>query len=140
MRTASRQTKPEPTCTHRPSPLLPSSPPRQVLGREHQRYVASVPPSRPRPHAPILFGKHAKKMAYVADSGVECRSVTDLSAPDGSRYMGAFDVVVDATGSPQGLSLASSLCRPMGPLVLKVKRQEEWGWAWGGGGQGEVVC
>lgn len=28
-------------------------------------------------------------------------------------------VVVDATGSPRGLSLSSSLCRPMGTVVLK---------------------
>ena len=31
----------------------------------------------------------------------------------------AFDVVVDATGSPAGLDLARALCRPMGTLVLK---------------------
>lgn len=27
---------------------------------------------------------------------------------------GTFDVVVDATGSPQGLAAASELCRPLG--------------------------
>ena len=48
----------------------------------------------------------------------ECR---DAAAPNGvaKPYAGAFDVVVDATGSPAGLALAASLCRPMGKLVLK---------------------
>eukprot|EP00904_Undaria_pinnatifida_P013890 jgi/Undpi1/9631/HiC_scaffold_27.g12087.m1 len=32
---------------------------------------------------------------------------------------GAFDVVVDATGSPLGLASASELCRPLGTVVLK---------------------
>eukprot|EP00584_Thalassiosira_punctigera_P011474 CAMPEP_0172567920 /NCGR_PEP_ID=MMETSP1067-20121228/117742_1 /TAXON_ID=265564 ORGANISM="Thalassiosira punctigera, Strain Tpunct2005C2" /NCGR_SAMPLE_ID=MMETSP1067 /ASSEMBLY_ACC=CAM_ASM_000444 /LENGTH=125 /DNA_ID=CAMNT_0013359377 /DNA_START=24 /DNA_END=401 /DNA_ORIENTATION=+ len=33
--------------------------------------------------------------------------------------MNRYDVVVDATGNPNGLSLSMSLCRPMGTLVLK---------------------
>jgi threonine dehydrogenase-like Zn-dependent dehydrogenase len=34
-------------------------------------------------------------------------------------HVSQYDVVVDATGSPAGLSLAARLCRPMGTLVLK---------------------
>lgn len=33
---------------------------------------------------------------------------------DQARLAGTFDVVVDATGSPQGLAAASELCRPLG--------------------------
>ena len=33
--------------------------------------------------------------------------------------MNRYDVVIDATGSPNGLTMAMSLCRPMGKLVLK---------------------
>jgi threonine dehydrogenase-like Zn-dependent dehydrogenase len=35
------------------------------------------------------------------------------------QYARNYDVVVDATGSPVGLSLAAALTRPMGTLVLK---------------------
>jgi threonine dehydrogenase-like Zn-dependent dehydrogenase len=41
----------------------------------------------------------------------------NVSEADGHKAQ--FDVVVDATGSPQGLRLAAGLCRPMGTLVLK---------------------
>jgi threonine dehydrogenase-like Zn-dependent dehydrogenase len=76
---------------------------------------------------PILFGKHQHKLDLVQESGVETRLVSecrDQEAPDGglpisSPHAGKFDVVIDATGSPGGLSLAASLCRPMGTLCLK---------------------
>jgi threonine dehydrogenase-like Zn-dependent dehydrogenase len=79
---------------------------------------------------PILFGKHPHKLDLVRDSGVETRLVSECmdqpSSNDNgndtivaSQHAGAFDVVVDATGSPAGLALAASLCRPMGTLVLK---------------------
>ena len=31
----------------------------------------------------------------------------------------AFDIVIEATGSPDGLSLAASICKPLGTIVLK---------------------
>ena len=76
------------------------------------------------PSPPILFGKHQHKLGLVKDSGVITRFVTecqDESSFNGVHidYAGKFDVVVDATGSPAGLSLAAGLCRPMGKLVLK---------------------
>ena len=101
----------------------------EVLGREHIRWMAASTTSSSTAckivPAPILFGKHAHKLAFVKSSGVECRLVSELYDKDKSNntvsaeYMGKFDVVVDATGSPSGLSLASSMCRPMGTLVLK---------------------
>jgi threonine dehydrogenase-like Zn-dependent dehydrogenase len=76
---------------------------------------------------PILFGKHQHKLDLVQESGVETRHVSecqDQEDPNGgpaveSQHAGKFDVVIDATGSPGGLSLAASLCRPMGTLCLK---------------------
>ena len=62
---------------------------------------------------PVLFGKHQHKLELVKDSGVDTRLVSSVSADH------SYDVVVDATGSPEGLRLAASLCRPMGTLVLK---------------------
>jgi threonine dehydrogenase-like Zn-dependent dehydrogenase len=109
----------------------------EVLGREHTTWRHSLPPSSSvETPPPVLFGKHRHKLNFVADSGVECRLVSELfeggaqqqqqqqqlgseGATLKGEFMGKFDVVVDATGSPAGLSLASSLCRPMGTLVLK---------------------
>lgn len=73
---------------------------------------------------PVLWGKHPHKLQLVQDSGVECHLVNECIDP--SEFSGvvkahhhAYDVVVDATGSPAGLQLAAGLCRPMGTLVLK---------------------
>ena len=58
-----------------------------------------------------LFGRHAHKLAIAESVGIET-----------SRTRGAarrFPIVVEATGSPQGLSDALALTRPRGTLVLK---------------------
>jgi threonine dehydrogenase-like Zn-dependent dehydrogenase len=34
-----------------------------------------------------------------------------------AQHAGKYDVVVDATGSPEALTLSAGLCRPMGTLV-----------------------
>mmetsp|Transcript_10533 Transcript_10533/g.16083 ORF Transcript_10533/g.16083 Transcript_10533/m.16083 type:complete len:364 (-) Transcript_10533:55-1146(-) len=72
---------------------------------------------------PILFGKHQHKLDLVKDI-IDCKFVSeviDKKAFGGvaAPYASQFDVVVDATGSPAGLSLCAGLCRPMGTLVLK---------------------
>ena len=85
------------------------------------------------PPPPILFGKHQHKLDLVRDSGVvgklvsECQenaAATNKNNNSGGvvaspTFAGQFDVVVDATGNPDGLALAVALCRPMGTLVLK---------------------
>ena len=58
-----------------------------------------------------LFGKHAEKMQLVSNV-VETSSI-DTSQPR------AFDVVVDASGHPDGLNHAMRMVRPMGTIVLK---------------------
>lgn len=90
----------------------------EVLGREHSRH------DLPADDRPILFGKHRHKMDLVADSGVGCKLVSECQDSEAFNgvaleHSGKYDVVVDATGSPAGLSLSSGLCRPMGTLVLK---------------------
>lgn len=91
----------------------------EVLGREHAKRFAGQPTP---PQKPVMFGKHPHKLDLVKESGVDCRLVTecvDEKAFNGvaSEHAGKYDVVVDATGSPAGLSLAAGLCRPMGTLV-----------------------
>ena len=96
----------------------------EVLGREHSSRLGGSSSSSSAAK-PVMFGKHQHKMDLVRESaGVDCRPVADCKdekAFNGvaSQYAGKFDVVVDATGSPAGLSLAAGLCRPMGTLVLK---------------------
>jgi threonine dehydrogenase-like Zn-dependent dehydrogenase len=92
----------------------------EVLGRAHLQHYGRSNDSA----APILFGKHAHKLALVHESGVVGKLVSecqDAAARNGvaAAYAGRFDVVVDATGSPAGLTLAAALTRPMGTLVLK---------------------
>ncbi len=57
----------------------------------------------------VLAGRHAEKLARAAALGV----------PTGTPEAGA-DLVVDATGSPDGLRNALALVRPRGTIVLKT--------------------
>lgn len=103
----------------------------EVLGREHSLRVGNASVSdndnNNKYPKPILFGKHSHKLNLVkGTSGVDCLPVSECIATDASSFTGvspnhehAYDVVVDATGSPTGLKLAAGMCRPMGTLVLK---------------------
>ena len=87
----------------------------EVLGREHSRHGLTS-------DKPVLFGKHQQKLDLVKESGVDCKLVAecqDEKAFNGvaAAHAAKYDVVVDATGSPAGLSLSAGLCRPMGTLV-----------------------
>ncbi|MGD0775512.1 MAG: alcohol dehydrogenase catalytic domain-containing protein [Candidatus Solibacter sp.] len=60
------------------------------------------------------FGRHAAKLAIAARVGIK----TQLS--DGAPLpIAAYDWVVDATGSPEGLRSAAAMTRPRGTVVLK---------------------
>lgn len=59
------------------------------------------------------FGRHAAKLAISARAGV----VTHLI--QGPLPVSAYDWVVDATGSPEGLRTAVAMTRPRGTLILK---------------------
>jgi alcohol dehydrogenase len=59
------------------------------------------------------FGHHRDKLAIAAARGVH----THL--PSGVLPKAAFDFVVDATGSADGLRSAAELVRPRGTLILK---------------------
>jgi len=62
----------------------------------------------------ILIGKHDEKLELARAAGVESVNVASLQAG-----IAAFDVVVEASGSPSGLKLAQQLVRPKGTIVLK---------------------
>jgi threonine dehydrogenase-like Zn-dependent dehydrogenase len=62
----------------------------------------------------VVFGRHDQKLAVAAELGLSAQRVDGFpaSAP-------RFDLVVDATGRPAGISHALGLVRPRGTIVLK---------------------
>ncbi len=71
--------------------------------------------ARPSASGPLtLIGKHPQKMKLVEDLGVQLLELRFLDSADRS-----FELVVEATGSPQGLNLALRLLKPRGTVVLK---------------------
>ena len=61
----------------------------------------------------VAVGKHPDKLDILARRGIRTALAADW---DGARDA---DVVVEATGSPQGFGLARRMLRPRGTLVLK---------------------
>jgi alcohol dehydrogenase len=61
----------------------------------------------------LLLGRHREKMCLVEWCGV---TTEQLSAKSQAR---AFPIVVDATGSPEGLRAAVAMCEPRGTVVMK---------------------
>jgi alcohol dehydrogenase len=62
----------------------------------------------------LLVGRHPAKLAIAASLGVET-AVAGSLPPDAAR----FDLVVDATGKPEGIAQAVALVRPRGVVVMK---------------------
>ena len=60
-----------------------------------------------------VIGRHEEKLAVARNLGLRCRRA-DASSADGS-----FDIVVDATGRPEGLTRAIDLVRARGTVVMK---------------------
>lgn len=61
-----------------------------------------------RPH---LYGRHRKKLEIAGSAGVS----TSVGPPPA----GEFELVVDATGSPDGIAQAIAAARPRGTVVMK---------------------
>ena len=65
-----------------------------------------------------LFGKHSNKLDLIDESdGAIEKVLVNKEAPE--KFDSLFDVVVEASGSPSGLMMASSFTRPLGTVVLK---------------------
>lgn len=95
----------------------------EILGREYLRCCLNTDDQK-APPPPTLFGKHQHKLDLVKESGVQTHLVSSCYSDDkqeqiSPNHMNQYDVVIDATGNPNGLTLSMSLCRPMGKLVLK---------------------
>ena len=59
------------------------------------------------------FGRHSAKLAIAARAGVQ----TEVAK--GPHPIVAYNWVVDATGSPEGLRTAAAMTRPRGTVILK---------------------
>jgi len=66
----------------------------------------------------VLTGKHEGKLAIARDQGVPTTALEALALDK------AFDIVVDATGSPHGLGFALQFVKPQGTIVLKTTAAE----------------
>ena len=60
-----------------------------------------------------LFGKHDRKLRVARDLGLDAKRSTDVVPAS------TFDVTVDVTGRPAGLTRAMDLVRPRGTVVMK---------------------
>jgi threonine dehydrogenase-like Zn-dependent dehydrogenase len=76
-----------------------------------------------RHHCPrlLLCGRYPGKLKIAADQGVETRAINPRA--DRARLrreLGCFDVVIEATGSADGINQAVALTRPEGTVVAKT--------------------
>jgi threonine dehydrogenase-like Zn-dependent dehydrogenase len=62
-----------------------------------------------------MIGKHESKLRLARVAGISTAKVTSPTA----RRADAFNLTVEATGSPSGLALAQQITAPRGTLVLK---------------------
>jgi threonine dehydrogenase-like Zn-dependent dehydrogenase len=66
----------------------------------------------------LMYGKHKKKLALARRVGVDTRRVRG-NAGDLKVIAESHGLVVEATGSPSGLTIAQQITEPRGTLVLK---------------------
>jgi threonine dehydrogenase-like Zn-dependent dehydrogenase len=66
----------------------------------------------------VLYGKHANKLACAHKAGIATKKIRG-NASDAKRVKETYRLVVEATGSPTGLTLAQHMTEPCGTLLLK---------------------
>ena len=66
----------------------------------------------------VMYGKHEKKLTLARSARIKTRRVRG-DGSDLQRIAPRYGLVVEATGSPSGLSLAQHITEPRGTLVLK---------------------
>jgi alcohol dehydrogenase len=66
----------------------------------------------------VMYGKHEKKLALARRARIKTKRVRG-QATDLERIDESYGLVVEATGSPSGLSFAQHVTEPRGTLVLK---------------------
>jgi len=66
----------------------------------------------------VLYSKHANKLVCAREAGITTKRVRG-DASDLRRVKETYRLVVEATGSPTGLTLAQHMTEPRGTLLLK---------------------
>jgi alcohol dehydrogenase len=66
----------------------------------------------------VMYGKHREKLALARRARIETKLVHGDSS-DWKRVKESFTLLIEATGSPTGLTLAQQMTEPRGTLVLK---------------------
>ncbi|HQE91507.1 MAG TPA: alcohol dehydrogenase catalytic domain-containing protein [Anaerolineae bacterium] len=66
-----------------------------------------------------VIGHHADKLSLLAGMGMATLLVPRGTTPEPAEIKGPADVVVEATGQPEGYAMACAWVRPRGTLVLK---------------------
>lgn len=73
----------------------------------------------------VLVGKHAKKLAIARKQGVATYHLKSMdSYGELAKERGPFDLVIEATGRPEGINFALQLVRPEGTIVVKTTSHE----------------
>jgi alcohol dehydrogenase len=65
-----------------------------------------------------MYGKHEKKLVLARLAGVKTKRIRG-NASDVKRIPENYPLVVEATGSPTGLTLAQQITEPRGTVILK---------------------
>ncbi|MFW6081887.1 MAG: MDR/zinc-dependent alcohol dehydrogenase-like family protein [Desulfosalsimonas sp.] len=71
----------------------------------------------------VLAGRHPEKLEIASKQGIDTIQLSPVdTAETAARSVGPghFDIVVEATGSPEGISTALGLVRPEGTVVVKT--------------------
>ncbi|MCF8111757.1 MAG: alcohol dehydrogenase catalytic domain-containing protein [Desulfobacteraceae bacterium] len=69
----------------------------------------------------MLLGRHPEKLAIAENQGIETIQTDKGSLPEtAAGGSGQFDIVVEATGSPDGIQAALGLVRREGTVVVKT--------------------
>jgi threonine dehydrogenase-like Zn-dependent dehydrogenase len=69
-----------------------------------------------------VVGKHPEKLDYLGNLPISTITLKELDR------VGMFDIVVEASGSPDGFSSAVSIVKPRGTLVLKSTYAQPLTW------------
>jgi threonine dehydrogenase-like Zn-dependent dehydrogenase len=69
----------------------------------------------------LVIGHHGESLAFLAKRGIQTtQDLTGLRPTEGWHNLsGLFDIVVEATGTPEGFATARQLVRSRGTIVLK---------------------
>lgn len=92
-----------------------------VLGDGKLGLLISLGLKQYNPHL-VLCGRHPEKLQIAADQGVQTEKIDPQAASSHILHQlnGPFDIVVEVTGSPDGINLAMDLTRPEGIIIAKT--------------------